>query len=210
MDSLFTYVTDLEVKKYTNYFSNEFLEKTDFYEKLEKLELERVNRPECITKFRFIKYIPSKINDSMVDEIERFLEEKYNFPKFSHFFIFRHDAPQPIHADAVRAWKPPETPTVSLAAFNLPLSGYEGTGINWYESLLGGQAKGRMTHKGTYFDPKDVVPIANLVGSNKWVLLNTEVPHNVINIDPKNPRFTLTFRFKNNPSYTYLRNLLNK
>jgi hypothetical protein len=210
MDDLFTYFENLEVEKYTNYFSNIFLEETDFHKKLEKLELERVNHPEYITKFRFIKYIPSEINDSMVDEIERFLEEKYNFPKFSHFFIFRHDAPQPIHADAVRAWKPPEIPSISFAALNLPLKGYNGTGINWYKPKTDEEPKKHMTHKGTYFDPKYVVPMAYLPGSNKWVLLNTEVPHNVVNINPLDPRFTLTFRFKDNPSYSHLKNLLDK
>jgi hypothetical protein len=209
MDNLFTYVEALEVEKYTDYFYNVFLEKYKFYQKLEKIEADRINHPEYVSKFRYVKYVPSEINDPMVNEIESFLVRKYNFPKFLHFFIFRHVEPQPIHADAVHAWVPPEPPTVGLAAFNLPLKGYEGTGINWYKSKNGGEAKGRMTHKGTYFDPKEVVPFAELAGSNKWVLLNTEVPHNVVKINPKNPRFTLTFRFENNPNYLYLKNLLN-
>jgi hypothetical protein len=210
MVNLFTYINDLEIEKYTDYFYNVFLKKYEFYENLEKKELERIKNPEYITKFRYVKYVPSEIDDPMVNEIERFLEEQYNFPRFLHFFIFRHVEPQPIHADAVHAWKPPEIPTVGLAAFNLPLKGYEGTGITWYESKFGCEAKGLMTHKGTYFNPKELVPITSLPGSNKWVLINTEIPHNVVNINPKTPRFTLTFRFKNNPSYSYLRNLLYK
>lgn len=210
MDNLFTYVDSLEVDKYTDYFYNVFLEKYAFYQKLEKIEIDRANHPEYVSKFRYVKYIPSEINDPMVNEIESFLVREYNFPKFLHFFIFRHVEPQPIHADAVHAWKPPDPPTVGLAAFNLPLKGYTGTGINWYKSKNGEEAKGRMTHKGTYFNPKEVVPFANLPGSNKWVLINTEIPHNVVNMNPVDPRVTLTFRFENNPSYLYLKNLLDK
>ena len=211
MDNLFTYVENLEVEKYTDYFYNVFLEKYAFYQKLEKIETDRVNHPEYVSKFRYVKYIPSEINDPMVNEIEKFLQEEYKFPKFLHFFIFRHVEPQPIHADAVHAWKPPDPPTVGLAAFNLPLKGYEGTGIRWYTSKTGEEPKRYMTHKGTYFDHEDeLAPITTLPGSNKWVLLNTEVPHNVVDINPSNPRFTLTFRFQDNPSYLYLKKLLKK
>jgi hypothetical protein len=211
MDNLFTYVDKIDAEKYTDYFYNVFLTKYEFFQHLEKRELERIKNPEYVSKFRFIKYIPSEVNDPIVNELESFLIEKFKFPKFSHFFIFLHEEPQPIHADAVKPWKPPDTPTVSLTALNLPLKGYNGTGINWYTSKNGEELKSYMTHKGMYFDKEDdLVPITTLPGSNRWILINTEVPHNVVNINSADPRFTLTFRFENNPSYLHLKELLDK
>ena len=55
-----------------------------------------------------------------------------------------------------------------------------------------------------YFKEDDVCLATELAGTNNWVLVNSAVPHNIVNVDSSNPRLTVCVRFVANPKFENL------
>jgi hypothetical protein len=60
-----------------------------------------------------------------------------------------------------------------------------------------------------YYLPENVEPVAELAGSNEWVLVDSSSPHNITNINFTDPRITLCIRFMSNPTLTELLSKMN-
>jgi hypothetical protein len=183
--SYFVHIPDLEVERYTNYFLNDFIPSRDF-------ENQVSNK----------KYIPYYVKDfykdSTISKLDFELQSKFNFPRIEYFFIFKHTIDQTIHTDGIKIPR--------YASLNLPLKGFESTKMLFY------MQKNNVTPKindATYYKPEQVYPVAELLGSNQWVLVDTSIPHNIANIDSNNPRYTVCIRFCTNPSFLELVNRMN-
>lgn len=175
----FVHLPSLDTKLYTRYFLDTFIPERKFHEN-------------C-TDF-FIQYFRKDFsNNSVIMSLNNILQKKYKFPPIQYFSIIKHDSIQPVHHDGKEF-----TRHVSL---NLPLQGFESTKMIFYKIILDIPPKKLREHQ---YLPGCVEPISELEGSNNWVLVNSGVPHSVINIDFNNPRITLCLRFVGNPTITQL------
>lgn len=161
----------------------------------------------------YVKKIPeiSSINDILMS--------KYNFPEIEYFVIFKLTHEQAIHVDGSLLPR--------LSALNLPVQGYENTRMNWYESsndvlftsglplssienLKFYNLKKFFKEKdiASYYNPSNLTKLASVVTDSSWILVNTGIPHNVSDIQPTVPRFTISLRFKHNPTIQELSELI--
>lgn len=177
----FAHIPDLEVEKYTNYFLNDFIPSSDWN-----------------SQKRYIQYFTKNFMDPIIRKLDFELQKKFNFPPVENFAIFRHNTEQAIHADGSHK--------IRYASLNLPLKGFESTKMVFYEKTNDTVPKITDAY---YFAEKDVRPVTELKGSNQWVLVDSSIPHNITNVDPDNPRYTLCVRFYTNPTVTGLLNKMN-
>lgn len=177
----FVHIPNLEVEKYTNYFLNEFIPSRNF-------EANLSNTSCYIQYFRKDFY-----QDPVVLELDSVLRKKFNFPPLEYFSIFRHVGNQSIHVDGINILR--------YASLNLPLKGYESTKMMFYEQNKG--IKPKITDA-NYYDEKVVTKVAELLGINQWVLVDSSIPHNITDVDFNNPRYTLCLRFSGNPTMSQL------
>jgi hypothetical protein len=177
----FVHIPDLEVEKYTNYFLNEFIPSRNFEGNL--------SNTSC-----YIQYFRNDFyQDPVILELDLVLRKKFNFPPLEYFSIFKHTGYQAIHVDG--------TNIPRYASLNLPLKGHESTKMMFYEQNK--SIKPRITDA-NYYDLENVLPVSELPGSNQWVLVNSNIPHNIVNVDFNNPRYTLCLRFFGNPTMSQL------
>lgn len=166
---------------WTNYFLNEFIPKYKFDEK--------------ISGTIYIEYHKKDFNDEPgILELSNLLSSKLGFPPIEYFLIFKHiRADQLIHVDGI------EIPR--NASFNLPLIGYEGTTMCFYEENI---LHTPSVSNARYYPKENLTLVETFAGGNEWVLVDTSVPHNIINVDPGQPRLTLCVRFHSNPTFNNL------
>ncbi len=179
MQNFYKHFSEIDNVYWTNYFLNEFIPKNFHFEK-------RVN-----TESSYISYYRKDFIDNL--EILKFsslLTRKLKFPPIDYFSIFRHVKPQPIHADGKLALR--------NASFNLPLAGYEDTKMCFYNTRPGTVPE---VKDAFYFKNDDVSLVSELAGTNEWVLVNSGVPHNIVDINSNNPRLTVCVRFVGNPKF---------
>jgi len=138
--------------------------------------------------------------DPVVMELDTLLQTKYDFPPIECLVVFKHTYQQPIHVDG-------RLPARN-ASLNLPIYGFESTKMIWYKSKIELSPNVSDAH---YFDPDNMDPIPDSVfeGTNDWVLVNTVIPHNIINVDFNKPKTTVCVRFENNPTFEQLQAKIN-
>jgi hypothetical protein len=165
---------------WTDYFLKEFIPKYKFFENTSD------------TGSSYIEwYKKDFLNETEILKLSALLSSKLKFPPIEYFLIFRHvDMDQPIHADG-RA-------VLRHSSFNLPLTGYEGTSMCFYEqkTILPPTIK-----NANYYEKDNLTLVEKFTGGNEWVLVNSAIPHNVINMDANNPRLTVCIRFEFNPTF---------
>ena len=137
-------------------------------------------------------------NDDIIMALDHILQKKYNFPPIEYFIIFKHDDTQSIHHDGLHIPR--------YASLNLPLSGFTSTKMVFYKIIV---ATPLNVVDANYYLPENVEPVAELEGSNEWVLVDSSSPHNITNINFTDPRITLCVRFMSNPTLTQLLSKMN-
>ena len=145
-----------------------------------------------LNEFKFQKnYLLFKDIPSILLEQNELMNKKYKLNlKIKHFLIFYHKKDQPVHIDGGNG-------TYTNLTLNLPLSGFENTKFNFYKDK-----KSFSTFSDAfYFNKNDVELIEQIDTNQKWILINTSIPHNVTNINRNNPRLTLCIRYKDNPTF---------
>lgn len=187
MNNYFQYIPDVDSSKYTEYLLNEFFAEVNFLEAA-------TSHPD-----KFIRY--NNIQSYEVfRELSSFLSEKYEFPPLQYLNVFYHDQDQPIHIDG-------DLSGYRRSSLNLPLIGYKNTTMKWYLPKPNTMPS---LHCAYFFNKEDVTVLEELEGSNKWVLVNSEIAHNIVGATQEMPRITACLRFKGNPPFKELQNLLNK
>ena len=139
---------------------------------------------------QFFQY---KVNDPAIKKLNDILVTKYQFPPIQYFIIFNHNKDQPIHIDGID--------TIRHASLNLPLSGIDSNKMIFYK--LKKDSVPVITNA-NYYTKSDVEYLAEIDGKKQWALVNSGIPHQVINIDSNQPRITLCIRFYTNPTFEYL------
>jgi hypothetical protein len=147
---------------------------------------------------------PTFNTDPILQLLEDTLVKQFNFPKIYYLMLFHHTFSQRIHVDG--------TVTVRHASLNIPLSGFNGTNITWYNlvSPLNDYRDFDKDYDLIDFPKSDLTPVATLPGANAWSLVHTSKPHHVVSENYNNPRLTLCVRFKDNPSFEFLHELLSR
>ena len=180
----FVHLPKLDSKLYTDYLLNEFIPSQNFEEELQH---------------RYIQYFRKEfIKDRMILRLEHTLKTLYKFPPIEYFSIFKHTANQPIHSDGMTIPR--------YTSLNLPLCGYESTKMLFYKNISSVTPD---IKDANYYLPSEVELISELDGTNDWVLVNSSVPHQIVNINPEFPRYTLCVRFFANPTIGFLIDRMN-
>jgi hypothetical protein len=169
---------------WTDYFLKEFIPKYKFFEKTSD------------TGSSYIEYHKDFVKEPEILKLSALLTSKVKFPPIEYFVIFRHvDIDQLIHADGGAVLR--------NSSFNLALTGYESTIMRFYE-MKNHDTKPKIsnaTNNANYYNKENLVNAGEFFGSNEWVLVNSAVPHNVVNIDANKPRLTVCIRFIGNPTF---------
>jgi hypothetical protein len=180
MSKYFKYFDEIDPIPYTDYFLNTFIKENNFIEEVKK----------GITK----SYIIYDANcSSMITALSNELSKKYKYPAISHFLLFYHTSSQSIHSDGY--------PIIRQCSFNLPVLGWEGTQMNFYTEKSNVASR---NEESRYYQPYEVDIQERFDCHNKWVLVNSGLPHNVCNMTEENPRITVVTRFHSNPSFEML------
>lgn len=183
MQKYHQYFPEIDNVYWTDYFLKEFIPKYKFFENTSD------------TGSSYIEWYKKDLNHEIeILKLSSLLSSKLRFPPIEYFLIFRH-INQPIHADGREILR--------NSSFNLPLLGYEGTSMCFYEQKT---ILPPTIRDANYYEKNNLTLIEKFVGRNEWVLVNSAVPHNVINLDSSNPRFTVCIRFKGNPTFEDLVN----
>jgi hypothetical protein len=132
-----------------------------------------------------IAYVSFDIDDPMITEISSILKEM-KLPPIELFILFKHHRNQDIHREDMNC------------SLNLPLMGYEKSLMHFYQ-MDAIPIKKRATYY--YKETDEKIIIETLSGSNEWVLVDSSVPHNIVNSDFDNPRCTIALRFLGNPTF---------
>ena len=178
MQKYYQHFSEIDNVYWTNYFLNEFIPKHEFFKKLSD------------TGSSYIEwYIKDFINELQILKLSSLLSSRLKFPPIEYFLIFKHIV-QPIHSDGREI--------IRNTSFNLPLLGYNGTSMCFYEQKT---ILPPITRDANYYDTDNLTLVEKFTGSNEWVLVNSAVPHNIVDMDPNNPRLTVCVRFLGNPTF---------
>jgi len=139
------------------------------------------------------QFFQHKVNDPVIKKLSDILVTNYQFPPIQYFILFNHIKEQPIHVDGID--------TIRHASLNLPLTGKDSNKMIFYK--LKKDSVPNIT-TANYYTKSDVEYHDEIDGQKRWVLVNSGVPHQMINIDDSHPRITLCIRFNNNPKFEYL------
>ena len=186
MQQYYQHFSEIDNVYWTNYFLNEFIPKYKFYEYTSDKTSAHIewHRKDFIQEKEILK-------------LGAELTTKLKFPPIDYFFLIRHnDIDQSIHADGLKV--------VRNASFNLPLTGYAGTKLCFYKPKTE-DVEPTITNA-NHYNKEDMTVIDSFEGDNRWVLVNTSIPHNAVDINPDNPRIVLCVRFVGNPTFDQLIN----
>ena len=173
------HIPNLDNKKWTNYFLNEFIPKYNYYEDLKN------------SLYNYVFYTNKNQYPGII-ELSNELQQKYNFPTISYFIIINHkETIQPVHKDGEA--------NVRYASLNLLISGYENTKMIFYKEN-NPSLKKNVTNA-HYYDIDDLTYIDELQGTNDWVMINSGAPHQAVSIDLTNTRLAVCIRFDGNPTF---------
>jgi hypothetical protein len=180
----FFHLPKLNTVEYSSYFLNEFIPK---YKVIEELD-----RTKSTKSISYVQYFIFQMPNLL--KFNAHLKLVYNFPDIEYFLIFKHHTDQPIHADGLQILR--------HSSLNLPISGYENTKTIFYKETF--VNPNREIQDANYYNIENLSPIAELQGTNDWVMINTGIPHQVIGATASNPRITVCFRFFSNPTINRL------
>jgi hypothetical protein len=139
-------------------------------------------------------YASFDIDDPMVTEISSILKEM-KLPTINLFILFKHHRKQQdIHKEVMQC------------SLNLPLIGYENTLMHFYQMNATPIKKQSVSY---YKEADEKIIIETLPGSHEWVLVDSSVPHNIVNSDFNNPRCTVALRFSGNPTFEEIKLKIN-
>lgn len=183
MQKYYQHFPEIDNIYWTNYFLKEFMPKHKFFENTSD------------TGSSYIEYHKKDFNNELeILKLNALLVNKLKFPPIDYFLIFRHvDMDQPIHADGREILR--------HASFNLPIIGYEGTSMCFYKE---NNVLPPTISNANYYEKENLTVVEKFKGGNEWVLVNSGVPHNIIDMNPAKPRVTLCIRFLNNPTFEQL------
>ena len=185
MKSYYQHLPSIDNKLYTDYFIDKFIPKYKFIQKLVGIYTQ-YHRDVVSKEIELLK-------------LELTLIKKYKFPKIEYISIFEHTQDQPIHSDGI------DVPR--YASLNLPISGWEGTKMNFYD--VRNRDLIPNIRDANYYDENDVTYAVELNGENSWVLVDSSTPHHIIQINSANPRMTVCVRFMGNPTFNELLDRIN-
>jgi hypothetical protein len=180
MQKYYQHFPEIDNVYWTNYFLKEFIPKHKFFENTSD------------TGSSYIQwYKKDFINELQILKLNSLLSSKLQFPPIEYFLIFRHnDMDQLIHADGGKILR--------NSSFNLPLLGYNGTSMCFYEQKT---ILPPTIGNANYYKTDNLTLVEKFTSGNEWVLVNSAVPHNVVGIDSNNPRLTVCIRFLGNPTF---------
>ena len=179
MQNFYKHFPEIDNVYWTDYFLKEFIPKYKFFENTSDIESS------------YIAYYKKDFErESEVLKLSALLKSKLKFPPINYFLIFKHSYAQPIHADGKL--------TLRYASFNLPLVGFEVTRMCFYNTKSNVITK---VEDAYYFKEDNVCLATELEGRNEWTLVNSSIPHNIVNVDFNNPRITVCIRFDGNPKF---------
>lgn len=179
MQNFYKHFPEIDNVYWTNYFLKEFIPKYKLFENTSD-----------IGSLYMMYFKKDFYKDLEILKLSSLLVSKLNFPSIEYFSIFKHSYAQSIHADGKA--------TLRYTSFNLPLVNFEKTRMCFYNT------KPNIIPKVTdayYFKEDDVCLATELEGKNEWTLVNSSIPHNIVNVDFNNPRITVCIRFLGNPKF---------
>lgn len=181
----FTYL-DLPTDYFVKYYLEDFIPKNRVIEKM--------------LETNALYFQVDKLNSTTI-YLEYLLEQKFNKKlKIQYFHIFQHHRNQDIHIDGNKE--------IRNCSLNLPLINFDNTETRFYKTKT--SIPSFLKTDAIYYNGKEDLEVAEtLPGSQKWVLINSGVFHNVITENKNKPRITVSFRFKGNPKFENLYNLFN-
>ena len=178
MQKYYQHFPEIDNVYWTDYFLKEFIPKYKFYDALKE------------SRYCYVMY-DNKIQYSGIIELDNELQGKYNFPPIEYFMIFKHTTNQPIHSDGQGISR--------HSSFNLPLLGYAGTNMCFYEMKdVNVEPEASNAY---YYNEENLTMADKLSGGNEWVLVNSGVPHNIVDMNSNDPRITVCIRFYGNPTF---------
>jgi hypothetical protein len=184
MQNYYQHFPEIDNVYWTDYFLNEFIPKYKFYESIKE------------SLYNYVFYA-NKNQYPGILELSTELTTKLKFPPIEYFLIFKHvDIDQPIHADGENI--------VRYSSFNLPLFGYAGTNMCFYK-MKDDTIKPEIRNA-YYYNKENLTVIDKFSGENEWVLVNSGVPHNIVDVNSTDPRITVCIRFYGNPTFQDLIN----
>ena len=186
MQKYYQHFPEIDNVYWTDYFLKEFIPKYKFFENTSDVGSS------------YIEYYEKDfINEKEILKLSALLTSKLKFPPIHYFLIFRHvDMDQPIHADGQAMLR--------HSSFNLPLLGYAGTNMCFYE-MKNHDIKPEISNA-NYYNKENLTIVDKFSGGNEWVLVNSGVPHNVVDMNSTVSRITVCIRFKGNPTFEDLVN----
>jgi hypothetical protein len=183
MQHFYKHFPEIDNVYWTNYFLKEFIPKYKF--------LEKTSVGIGVGSSHIEWYIKDLKSETEILRLSSLLSSKLRFPPIEYFLIFRHmTIDQPIHADGREILR--------NSSFNLPLLGYEGTSMCFYEQKT---ILSPIIKNANYYEKDNLTLVETFSGGNEWVLVNSAVPHNVVNLNANNPRLTVCVRFLGNPKF---------
>ena len=169
-------IPNLEVEPYCSYFLNKFI----LNNASQKIEQQTINY-----------FKNTSIKDPIICKLENELRTKYKFYyPIDYTILFYHTADQAIHLDGTRV----ET----LCSLNLPLIGNDNIEFIFYEPL---EYYDLDIKNARYVKNKDLNILEKIPHKKEWILLNPNIPHQVIGAKKYDPRVTLCVRFIGNPTF---------
>jgi len=143
------------------------------------------------------QFFQNEVNDPVIKKLNDVLVTNYQFPPIQYFILFSHKKDQPIHIDGMD--------TLRYASLNLPLAGQDSNKMIFYKKKKDSIP---VITNANYYKESDVEYLDEFDGQKRWTLVNSGIPHHVINIDSTQPRITLCVRFHNNPTFEHLLSIL--
>lgn len=174
MSNNYISIPNLEIEPYSNYFLNKYDLNNSFQ------EYKQIN-----------VFYQNDIKDPIIYKLENELRTNYKFYyPIDYFVLFYHTADQSIHLDGTKVH--------TLCSLNLPLIGNNNIKFIFYKPLENYDLEINIARN---IKNKDLKIIEIIPHKKEWILLNPNVPHQIIGAKKDNPRVTLCVRFIGNPTF---------
>jgi hypothetical protein len=181
MQNFYKHFPEIDNVYWTYYFLKEFIPKYKFFE-----------NTSFNTRSSYLEWFKKDLPfETEILKLSSLLSSKLRFPPIEYFLIFRHNnMDQTIHSDGREILR--------NSSFNLPLLGYEGTSMCFYEQKT---ILSPTIRNANYYEKDNLILVEKFTGGNEWVLINSAVPHNIVDMNSSNPRLTVCIRFVGNPKF---------
>lgn len=167
---------DIETESYRKYFQEVFFAKYD------------MGRDSMRVYQQFYQAV---ICDPKIDELNQIISV-YKIPPIDYILIFRHFGDQRIHSDGHGGKS-------RYASLNLPISGFGNTKMVYYTE--NDNSSKPVATDAFYYTRSNVSKLYEFDSIDKWTLVDSSKPHNIVGSDRADPRITVCCRFHGNPKY---------